>query len=349
MIYMNNKAIITGITGQDGTYLAASLLRDGYEIFGTYRRSSCDTFHRLRELGIYEDKSLHLIEHDLTDAGATIRLLQNCAVSEVYNLAAQTFVGASFHQPIATANITGLGAVNLLEAIRNVDPTIRFYQASSSEMFGIAEFSPQNEQTPFNPVSPYGAAKLYAHNMTNIYRRAYGIFAVSGILFNHESPLRGREFVTRKIAQAAVKIKFGMLEELHLGSLDSKRDWGYAPEYVEGIKCILHNETPDCFVLATGVTASVRDFLLEAFRYIGIEIKFSGSGMDEVGIDSTTGKIIVRIDPQFYRPTELHSLVGDSSKAKAQLAWEPKVTWRELSRIMVEAELKRYSENSQIF
>jgi len=335
------KAIITGITGQDGAYLAELLLEKGYEVFGTYRRTSSVSLWRIEELGIDKHQKLHLVEYDLTDLSASIRLLQNTGATEVYNLAAQSFVGVSFDQPITTAEITGLGAVNLLEAIRIVNPKIRFYQASTSEMFGKVQSIPQTEETPFYPRSPYGVAKLYAHWMTINYRESYDIFACSGILFNHESPLRGREFVTRKITDSVAKIKLDKLEVLELGNLDAKRDWGFAKEYVEGMWRMLQADEPDTFVLATNRTETVRDFVSMAFKAVGINLSFEGKAEEEVGIDQATGKTLVRVNPKFYRPAEVELLIGDAAKAKQILGWAPKTSLEELCAMMVEADLRR--------
>ena len=339
-------AIVTGITGQDGAYLAELLLSKGYRVFGTYRRTSSVNFWRIEELGIKEDPELRLVEHDLTDLSATIRLLQRAEASEVYNLAAQSFVGVSFDQPITTAEITGIGALKLLEAIRIVNPGIRFYQASTSEMFGKVRAVPQTEDTPFYPRSPYGVAKLYAHWMTINYRESYGIFGSSGILFNHESPLRGREFVTRKITDGVAKIKLGQLDCLSLGNLDAKRDWGFAKEYVEGMWRMLQADEPDTFVLATNHTKSVRDFVTMAFRAAGVEIEFRGAGEAEIAVDTATGMTVVRVDPRFYRPAEVDLLIGDPAKAKAKLGWHPTTSLEELCRIMVDAYLRRNSAGS---
>ena len=335
------KAIVTGITGQDGAYLAELLLEKGYTVYGTYRRTSSVNFWRIEELGIHQHPNLHLVEYDLTDLSASIRLLQKTEATEVYNLAAQSFVGVSFEQPLTTAEITGLGAVNLLEAIRIVNPKVRFYQASTSEMFGKVQAIPQIESTPFYPRSPYGVAKLYAHWMTINYRESYGIFATSGILFNHESPLRGREFVTRKITDSVAKIKLGLLDKMELGNMDAKRDWGFAKEYVEGMWRMLQADEPDTFVLATNRTETVRDFVSMAFKAVGITINWSGEAEDEQGIDAATGKILVTINPKFYRPTEVELLIGNPAKAKEVLGWEPKTNLEELCRMMVEADLRR--------
>ena len=335
------NALITGITGQDGAYLAQLLLEKGYQVTGTYRRSSSVNFWRIEELGIQNHPNLHLVEYDLTDLSSSIRLIQNAEPDEVYNLAAQSFVGVSFEQPVATAQITGLGAVNLLEAIRIVNPKARFYQASTSEMFGKVQEIPQVESTPFYPRSPYGVAKLYAHWMTVNYRESYGIFGSSGILFNHESPLRGREFVTRKITDSVAKIVQNKLELLELGNLDAKRDWGYAQEYVEGMWRILQAANPDTFVLATNRTETVRDFVTMAFKAAGIDVEYKGKGEAETGHCSRTGKLLVRISPKFYRPAEVELLIGDPGKALRELGWAPTTTLEQLCQMMVDADLRR--------
>lgn len=335
------KAIVTGITGQDGAYLAELLLLKNYEVYGTYRRTSSVNFWRIEELGIQNHPQLHLIEYDLTDQAASIRMVSEIKPDEIYNLAAQSFVGVSFEQPLATAQITGLGAVHLLEAIRIVDNTIKFYQASTSEMFGLVQEIPQKETTPFYPRSPYGVAKLYAHWMTLNYRESYNIFGASGILFNHESPLRGREFVTRKITDSVAKISLGKLDILELGNMDAKRDWGFAKEYVEGMWRILQAPKPDTFVLATNRTETVRDFVTMAFKAADIELKFEGSGEGEIAIDVKTGKTVVRVNPKFYRPAEVELLIGNPQKAKDILGWEPQTTLEELCMMMVKADLKR--------
>ncbi|MFJ4391932.1 GDP-mannose 4,6-dehydratase [Pseudomonas soli] len=338
------KAIVTGVTGQDGAYLAQLLLDKGYCVYGTYRRTSSVNFWRIEELGIAQHPNLHLVEYDLTDLSASIRLLQTTEATEVYNLAAQSFVGVSFEQPVTTAEITGVGAVNLLEAIRIVNPQVRFYQASTSEMFGKVQAIPQVETTPFYPRSPYGVAKLYAHWMTINYRESYGIFGTSGILFNHESPLRGREFVTRKITDSVAKIQMGKLDVLELGNLDAKRDWGFAKEYVEGMWRMLQVDEPDTFVLATNRTETVRDFVSLAFKAVDVNLEWTGSGEQEQGVDAASGKVVVSINPKFYRPAEVELLIGDPAKAKAKLGWEPKTTLEELCRMMVEADLSRNSQ-----
>ena len=334
-------AVITGITGQDGAYLAELLLHKGYRVFGTYRRTSSVNFWRLEELGVASHPNLELVEYDLTDLSSTIRLLQTSEATEVYNLAAQSFVGVSFEQPITTAEITGIGAVHLLEAIRIVNPRIRFYQASTSEMFGKVQAIPQDESTPFYPRSPYGVAKLYAHWMTVNYRESYDIFASSGILFNHESPLRGKEFVTRKITDSVAKIKLGKLDVLELGNIDAKRDWGFAKDYVEGMWRILQADEPDTYVLATNRTQTVRDFVTMAFQAADVTLNWHGKNEHETATNAATGELLVRINPKFYRPAEVELLIGDPKKAKDDLSWEPSATLEDLCNMMVEADLRR--------
>lgn len=334
-------AIVTGISGQDGAYLAQMLLQKGYRVVGTYRRTSSVNFWRIEELAISEHPQLELVEYDLTDLGAAINLVQRAQPAEIYNLAAQSFVGVSFEQPVTTAQITGVGALNLLEAIRIVDSGIRFYQASTSEMFGKVQQVPQTERTSFYPRSPYGVAKLYAHWMTVNYRESYGIFGASGLLFNHESPLRGREFVTRKITDSVAKIKLGKIDCLELGNLDSRRDWGYAPEYVEGMYMMLQAPQPETFVLATGRAETVRNFVSMAFGVIGMAIEWRGNGVGETGVVSGTSNIVVRINPRFYRPAEVDLLIGDASKAMSSLGWAPKTSLEALCKMMVEADLRR--------
>ena len=334
-------AIVTGITGQDGAYLAELLLEKGYKIYGAYRRTSSINFWRLEELGVAHHPELHLVEYDLTDLGASIRLLEQTKASEVYNLAAQSFVGVSFEQPLTTSKITGLGALHLLEAIRIVNPKIRFYQASTSEMFGYVQAIPQVETTPFYPRSPYGVAKLFAHWMTVNYRESYDIFGCSGILFNHESPLRGREFVTRKITDTVAKIILGKKDTLELGNLDAKRDWGYAKEYVDGMYLMLQADKPDTFVLATNRTETVRDFVTMAFRAVDIQLEWEGKQEQEKGVNIKTGKPVVVVNPKFYRPAEVDLLIGNPQKAKDILGWKPKTTLEELCQMMVEADVRR--------
>ena len=338
--------VVTGITGQDGAYLAALLLDKGYRVIGTYRRSSSVNFWRLAALGLLERPGLELVEYDLTDPGAALRLLAEHRPQEVYNLAAQSFVGVSFQQPVTTAQITALGPLHLLEAIRLVDPDIRFYQASTSEMFGRAQAIPQNETTPFHPRSPYGVAKLYAHWITVNYRESYGLFAVSGILFNHESPLRGREFVTRKVTDGLARLRLGRLEVLELGNLDARRDWGYAPEYVEGMWRMLQAERPDDWVLASGRTLSVREFVTLAAQAADFDLLWEGEGPQEVGVDRHSGRVLVRINPQFYRPAEVDLLIGDASKAALELGWQARTPAARLCELMVAADLERVAADA---
>ena len=334
-------ALITGITGQDGAYLAELLLNKGYSVYGAYRRTSALNFWRIDELGIDKHPDFHLIEYDLTDTGSSVRLLERTKPDEIYNLAAQSFVGVSFDQPETTAQITGLGALRLLEAIRIVNPQIRYYQASTSEMFGKVQEIPQKETTPFYPRSPYGVAKLYAHWITLNYHESYNIFGCSGILFSHESPLRGIEFVTRKITSAFARISLGKQECVELGNLDAKRDWGYAKEYVEGMWKMLQQDSPDTYILATGRTQSIRDFVEMAAKAVNINLEWHGSYSKEYAIEPQTGKIRVRVNPEFYRPAEVDLLIGNPSKAKNILGWAPQTTLEQLCQMMVEADIVR--------
>lgn len=338
---MSKKTIITGITGQDGAYLSKLLIEKGYKVYGAFRRTSDLQVSRLRFLEI--DREIEYIPIELLEYSNIYRVIEKVKPDEIYNLGAQSFVGLSFEQPIFTADVTGLGVLRVLEAIREVDPKIRFYQASSSEMFGKVQGSPQNEKTPFYPRSPYAVAKLFGHWVTVNYRESYGMFACSGILFNHESPLRGLEFVTRKITKAVAKIKLGLQKDLALGNLDSRRDWGYAPEYVEAMWLMLQQTEPDDYVIATGKTHLVREFVEAAFKEIGIKIEWKGSGVKEKGIDPKTGNTLVRIDEQFFRPAEVDILIGDASKAKAKLNWSPKTTFEELVSLMVRHDLEEES------
>lgn len=334
------KAIITGVGGQDGAYLARYLIDLGYEIYGGYRRAVSPNFWRLNELGLLNEPNFHLVEFELTDPFNILSVVNKIRPEEIYNLAAQSFVGVSFKEPFHTANATGIGTLNVLEAIKTVDKSIKFYQASTSEMFGKVQAVPQNETTPFYPRSPYGAAKLYAHFITVNYQESYDIFASSGILFNHESPLRGLEFVTRKITNTAAKIALKKAKTLELGNLDAKRDWGYAKEYVEGMHAMLQAPTPDTFVLATGVTTTVRDFVKLSFEALDIGIKFEGEGINEVGLNDK-GDVIVKINPAFFRPAEVDLLIGDASKAKQKLGWSAKTDLKGLCDMMIKADLRR--------
>lgn len=343
------RAIITGITGQDGAYLAQLLLEKGYQVYGTYRRLSSQNFWRIKDLGVDKHPNLKLVEYDLTDLGATIRLLDECEPDEIYNLAAQSFVGVSFKQPNTTAQITGLGALNILEAIRIVNRNIKYYQASTSEMFGKVQAIPQTENTPFYPRSPYGVAKLYAHWITINYRESYDIFGSCGILFNHESPLRGLEFVTRKITHTVAEIAHGSDAILELGNLDAKRDWGFAKDYVQGMWMMLQAENPDTFVLATNVTTTVRDFATKAFKAANIDIQFKNSGEEEIGFDVNSGRTLVKVNPTFFRPAEVDLLIGCPRKAKEILGWQPQVSLDELCTMMVEADLNRVKSGKEVF
>ncbi len=334
-------AIITGITGQDGAYLTRLLLNKGYRVVGTYRRTSSVNFWRLAYLGVEEHSNLELVEYDLTDLGNSIRLLEFAQPDEVYNLAAQSFVGVSFEQPRATAEITGIGVLNLLEAIRVVDKSIRFYQASTSELYGKVQDIPQTENTPFYPRSPYAVAKLFAHWSVVNYRESYDIFASSGILFNHESPLRGREFVTRKITDKVARIYHGDDSPLELGNIDAKRDWGYAKEYVEGMYQMLQHDVADTFILATNETYTVRKFIELAFSVVDISIEWKGKAENEKGYNTKTGKLLVQVNPKFYRPTEVDLLIGDYSKAKKAFNWSPRTKLAELCKMMVECDLQK--------
>jgi GDPmannose 4,6-dehydratase len=338
------KALITGITGQDGAYLTKLLLEKGYEVHGAYRRSASINLWRLDELGLADQ--VHMQAFDLLEYSNIQRTLEKVQPDEVYNLAAQSFVALSFEQPLYTADVDALGVTRMLEAIRTVNPKIRFYQASTSEMFGKVQAIPQTESTPFYPRSPYGVAKLYAHWITVNYRESYGLHASSGILFNHESPFRGIEFVTRKITSTLAKIKCGQATMLELGNLDAKRDWGFAKDYVEGMWRMVQAETPDDYVLATGETHSVRDFVNWAAQAIGLEVNWQGSGENEQALDAT-GKVIVRINPEFYRPAEVELLVGSPEKAKEKLGWEPTVHISELVSMMAKTDLDRV-ENGRL-
>jgi GDPmannose 4,6-dehydratase len=338
---ISRTAVVTGITGQDGAYLAQFLLERGYRVFGTFRRGSSANFWRIEDLGIAHHERLSLVEFDLTDFGSGVRLLERAQPSEVYNLAAQSFVAVSFDQPVNTGLTTGMGVVNLLEAIRIINPGIRFYQASTSEMFGRVQAMPQDESTAFYPRSPYGVAKLYAHWMTVNYRESFNIFGASGILFNHESPLRGREFVTRKVTDAVARIARGRLSALELGNLDAQRDWGFAREYVDGMWRMLQHSEPDTFVMATGRMHSVRRFVELAFAAANIAIEWRGNGVDETGVDSRSGETRVRINPAFYRPAEVDRLLGNAAKAKEKLGWSATTPLDAICAMMVEADLAR--------
>lgn len=341
---MNKTALITGITGQDGAYLAELLLNKGYTVHGIKRRSSLFNTDRIDHL--YKDqheKDVNFFLHygDLTDATNLIRIIQQVQPDEIYNLAAQSHVQVSFDTPEYTANADALGTLRLLEAIRilGMEKKTRFYQASTSELYGLVQETPQKETTPFYPRSPYAVAKLYGYWITVNYREAYGIYACNGILFNHESPLRGETFVTRKITRAAARIKLGLQEKLYLGNLGAKRDWGYAKDYVEAMWLLLQQEKPEDFVIATGETHEVREFVTLAFQEVGIEIAWQGIGVEEKGIDKASGKVLVEVDPKYFRPTEVELLLGDATKAGEKLGWRPKTTLKELCSLMVREDL----------
>ena len=341
---MNKKALITGITGQDGSYLAELLLEKGYEVHGIIRRAS--TFNTKRIDHLYKDphtKNIKLYLHygDLTDSSNLNRILEKVQPDEIYNLAAQSHVKVSFEVPEYTAEVDGIGVLRFLDAIKEMGIKTKFYQASSSEMYGKVREIPQTEKTPFYPRSPYGVAKQYAFWIVKNYREAYNLFACNGILFNHESPRRGETFVTRKITRAAVRIKERLQDKLYLGNLNAKRDWGYAPEYCEGMWMMLQQDEPDDYVMATGETHTVREFVDLAFKELDIELKWQGKNENKKGIEKKTGKILVEIDPRYYRATEVDLLIGDASKAKEKLGWKPKVKFKELVKIMVQADWEK--------
>jgi GDPmannose 4,6-dehydratase len=344
-VEMEKTALITGITGQDGAYLAEFLLKKGYIVHGIKRRSSLFNTDRIDHLykdQHEEDVRFFLHHGDLTDSTNLIRIIQQVQPDEIYNLAAMSHVQVSFDTPEYTANADGLGTLRILEAIRilGLEKRTKFYQASTSELYGLVQETPQKETTPFYPRSPYAVAKLYGYWITVNYREAYGIYACNGILFNHESPLRGETFVTRKITRAVARIKLGLQKKLYLGNLDAKRDWGFAKDYVEAMWLILQQQQPEDFVIATGQTTKVRDFVEAAFKEVGIDMVWQGSGVDEKGLDKATGNILVEVDPRYFRPTEVELLLGDPSKAKAKLGWEPKTTLPELVGMMVREDLK---------
>jgi GDPmannose 4,6-dehydratase len=335
---MTKRVLITGITGQDGAYLSKLLLDKGCEVFGTLRRTSDLSLSRHKHLGI--ENRVQYVSMDLLEYSNIKNIIKKVRPEEVYNFAAQSFVALSFEQPVYTADVTGTGALRVLDAVREVDKGIKFYQASSSEMFGKVNESPQNEKTPFHPRSPYAVAKAFAHMMAVNYRESYDMFICSGILFNHESPLRGLEFVTRKITNSVAKIKHGLQEELSLGNLDARRDWGCAPEYMEAIWLMLQQKEPDDYVIATGESHSVRDFADAAFSAADIDIEWSGSGIEEKGVEKKSGRTVVSVNSDFFRPADVLDLKGDYSKAKKKFGWAPKTTFNELVRIMVEHDLE---------
>ena len=350
---MKKKALITGVTGQDGAYLAELLLSKGYEVHGVKRRASLFNTDRIDHL--YQDKhrddvNFYLHHGDLTDATNLIRIFQEVQPNEIYNLGAQSHVKVSFEVPEYTANSDAVGTLRLLEAVRilKLEKKVKFYQASTSELYGKAQEIPQSENTPFYPRSPYGVAKLYAYWIVKNYREAYGMYACNGILFNHESPLRGETFVTRKITRAVAKISLGIQDKIYIGNLNSQRDWGHARDYVEGMWLMLQQEKPEDYVLATGLTTSVRDFCFMAFSEVGIEIKWEGEGNQEKGVDVSTGKVLVEVDPNYYRPTEVDLLIGDATKAKEQLNWQPKVTVPSLVKEMVASDVTLFEKEIHV-
>ena len=338
------RALITGITGQDGSYLAELLLEKGYEVYGIMRRKSVVDYGNVEHI---KDK-IHFIYADMTDPISLITAMKISQADEVYNLAAQSFVATSWEQPLATADIDALGVTNMLEAIRTVKPEAHFYQASTSEMFGLVQEMPQKETTPFYPRSPYGVAKLYGHWITKNYRESYGMFACSGILFNHESERRGKEFVTRKITDAVARIKQGVQDHLELGNMDSKRDWGHSRDYVKAMWLMLQQDTPDDYVIATNETRTVREFVETAFRCVGMEIEWSGAGVDEVGKDKATGKVVVKVNKNFFRPAEVDVLLGNPEKAEKNLGWVREISFAELVERMVKNDMELVSKKIKV-
>ena len=337
------KALVTGITGQDGYYLAEFLLKKGYEVYGMYRRTSDDISERvpadLRE-------KIHLVEGDLTCDPSLFSLIKNINPDEVYNLGGQSFVAASFTQPESTTNINAMGPLRLLSAIKELNPKIKFYQASTSELFGNSEETPQKETTRFAPRSPYGVSKLYAFEITKNYRESYNLFACNGILFNHESPRRGKQFVTRKITDAVAQIHLGLKDKIELGNLNAKRDWGHARDAVEAMWLILQQDEPKDYVIATGANYSIRKFVEEAFKIVGKEIEWEGEGVNEIG--KADGEVVVKVNPEFYRPAELYELLGDPSKAKKELGWTHRVSFKEMIKEMVESDLEKLKKEHNL-
>ena len=341
---MTKKALITGITGQDGAYLSEFLIKKGYKVYGALRRTSSVNTSRLSYIGVLDN--IELVSMDLAEITNIQRLIERIEPDEIYNLAAQSFVQTSYEQPIFTSDIDGIGVTRILETVRNLGGKSKFYQASTSEMFGKAQQSPQNESTPFYPRSPYGIAKLYSHWMTVNYREAWNMFACSGILFNHESPLRGTEFVTRKISQGMAQIALKKIKKINLGNLNAERDWGFAGDYVEAMWLMLQKEKPDDYVIATGETNSVRDFVQVAANSIDIDIEWDNEGDNEVGICKKTGNVIISVDKQYTRPSETDHLLGDASKAKENLNWKPSINFQSLVNMMVEHDLKRIKDDN---
>jgi GDPmannose 4,6-dehydratase len=341
------KALITGITGQDGSYLARDLLSEGYSVTGTRAKSSSSSTWRLRALGVEDNSNLEIIDLDITDPIKTSEAIRALKPSEVYNLASHSFVADSLFSPQQTTLVSGYAPINLMEAISSFSPETRFFQAGSSEMFGASDSAPQNEQSNFYPRNIYGSAKVFAHSAAQNYRHNKGLFAASGILYNHESPLRGHEFVTKKITSTVAKIKLNQTEMLSIGNLSSVRDWGYAPEYVQAMRLIMSHSNPDTFVIASGKATSVRDFVRQSFNAADIEIEFEGSGLEEVGYEKGTGRVLVSISAEFFRESEAVALVGDASKAKAILGWSSKTPVVEIANIMVKHDLEILSAENR--
>lgn len=339
---MGKRALITGIRGQDGAYMAKFLLGKGYEVYGADRRSGDSSFWRLRELGILNN--VKIIYMDLLELTNIMRVIEKVKPDEIYNLAAQSFVQASFEQPILTADINAIGVLRIIEALRTIKPGTKFYQASTSEMFGKVQAIPQDENTSFYPRSPYAVSKLFGHWITVNYRESYNMFACSGVLFNHESPLRGLEFITRKITYGIANIKYNLQDKIVVGNLDSKRDWGYAKEFVEAMWLMLQQPEPEDFIIATNETHSVREFVESAFKFAGFDIVWEGRGTEEKGLDRKTGRVMVEVSPEFFRPAEVDILIGDYKRAQEKLGWQPKTRFDDLARIMVEADIKRVGE-----
>jgi GDPmannose 4,6-dehydratase len=337
------KAMITGITGQDGAYLSRLLLEKGYEVYGAFRRTSDLHLNRLKYLGV--DRAIHYLPLELLEFTNIYKAIERVQADEFYNLGAQSFVALSFDEPIYTTDVTAMGPLRVLEAIRVLNPQTKFYQASSSEMFGKVQTIPQDETTPFYPRSPYSIAKLAAHWATVNYRESYGLFACSGILFNHESPLRGLEFVTRKITHGIAEIQHGLQEKLTLGNLNARRDWGFAPEYVEAMWRMMQQSQAEDYVVATGETHTIREFAEHAFQAVGIDIRWEGKDSQEKGFDKKTGKIFVEVSPEFFRPAEVDLLIGNAKKAETKLGWKPRTKFQDLVHLMVEADLKRVSDS----
>jgi GDPmannose 4,6-dehydratase len=344
---MAKRSFITGVNGQDGAYLARVLLEQGHAVVGAVHNVATANLGRLHELGIAGD--VELTDFELMEYGNVLRVIERARVDEVYNLAGQSYVGSSFEKPVHTGQVNGIGVTAILEAIRTIDAGIRFYQASTSELFGKALESPQNERTPFYPRSPYAAAKAYAHWISVNYRESYGMHTVCGILFNHESPLRSQGFVTRKITLGLAKVRHRQLDVLELGNLDARRDWGFAGDYVDGMWRMLQHEQPADYVLATGETRSIRDFVNEAGRHLGFDIVWQGTGVDECGVDRASGKVVVRVNPQFFRPAEVDVVCGDAGKAYRELGWKPHTPFAELVRLMTEADDRRVREDRVSF